>query len=71
MFLNEKSRLLFVIGFRSLVLNYAYLHDVVVSNWFKQHNYIWFINIILNLMHFFKDSLVFFYCFEENVALVR
>ncbi len=60
MFLNEKSRLLFVIGFRSLVLNYTFMMRVVSNCLRNIINYIWFINIL-----HIKDSIVF-YCFEET-----
>ncbi len=48
------SKVLFVIIFRSLVLNYAYIHNVFVFNSLSfVINYIWFINFILKTMHFF------------------
>ncbi len=50
------KKVLFVIGFRSFVLNYTYMHDAVLFLicLSKLINYIWFINIILNIMRFFK-----------------
>ncbi len=47
------KKVLFVIGFRFFVLNYTCMHDVLLFL-IKQLNYIWFINIISNIMH--KDS---------------
>ncbi len=63
MFLKEK--VLLVIGLRSFVLNYTDIHDAVLFL-IKQLNYIWFINIILNIMRFFSKIVVLFYCFEET-----
>ncbi len=44
-------------GFRSLVLNYTYVHCFC-----NLINSIWFINIILSIMHFFKDIRVLLFC---------
>ncbi len=39
---------------------------LVVSNCLSNAiNYIWFINIILNIVHFLSKIVVLFYCFEE------
>ncbi len=49
------KKVLFVIGFQSLVLlNYTYMMLFVSNRLSYVINYIWFINIILNIMHFFQ-----------------
>ncbi len=63
MFLNEKRRLL-CDWFSVLSIN-TYMMLVVSNCLSNVINYIWFINIILNIMHISK-IVVFFYCFEET-----
>ncbi len=62
------KKVLFEIGFQSLVLNYTYMLLFILKCLSNVINYIWFLNIILN--HALFQIFFFFIFFLKKRALV-